>query len=254
MSSGRKTEGLCILAKKQPKEETYSGPKILTFDLESCGVNALKSDLGFITLLGYKWLHEKEAHVLQIDEKALKQFDDRELLEKASKLFEEADLLVGHFASVFDKRFIQGRLLINGLPPIPATKLRDTCMIARSAANFSSNRLKHLAKILNLKNQKLESNWPMAWFKIMQGDTEELSKLAEYCRGDVEATEELYLRLRPFDTAHPRIIMNRSLCPVCSAAIQYRGTAFVNNKQYRRYQCTSCHKWGRETKAIQETN
>jgi len=127
-------------------------PKILFLDLESCGVNALKSDLGFVVIFGYKWAHEKEAHSIVLSQTDLRNFDDSKLLVKASKLMAEADLLVGHFASVFDRRFIQGRLLINGLPPIPMTKLRDTCMISRSVANFSSNRLKHLAKILGMKN------------------------------------------------------------------------------------------------------
>jgi uncharacterized protein YprB with RNaseH-like and TPR domain len=228
-------------------------PKILTFDLESAGVNALKSDLGFVICFGYKWLHEKKAHVIEIAPSDLAAFDDRFLLEQASELFEEADLLVGHFASVFDRRFIQGRLLINGLPPIPPTKIRDTCMIARSVANFSSNRLKHLAKILKLQQQKMENGWPEAWFKVMQGDTKALHGLAKYCKGDVLATEELYKRLLPFDNAHPRVHMDRAKCGSCGEAVQYRGYAFVNSKRYRRFQCTKCFRWGRETNAVKET-
>jgi uncharacterized protein YprB with RNaseH-like and TPR domain len=227
-------------------------PKVLFLDLESAGVNALKSDLGFVTIFGYKWEHEKEAHALTISRPALRAFDDRDLLVKASKIIAQADLICGHFASVFDRRFIQGRLLINGLPPIPPVKLRDTCMIARSVANFSSNRLKHLAKILNLRHQKLENNWPTAWFEIMRGNTKVLEELAEYCKGDVLALEELYHRLLPFDNAHPRMIMDRSRCGMCSGPIEYRGYSFVNNNKYRRYVCKKCGHWGRETTRVEE--
>jgi len=163
------------------KGDKVSEPKILYFDIESAGVNALKSDLGFVIIFGYKWNYEDEVKALTIEKQDLVNFDDKALLIEASKLLEEAHICVGHFSSVFDRRFIQGRLLIHGLPPIPPTKMRDTCMIARSVANFSSNRLKHLAKILELRHQKLENNWPSAWFQVMQGNMAALKGLATYC-------------------------------------------------------------------------
>lgn len=224
--------------------------KILCFDIESAGVNALKADLGFVILFGYKWLHEKEAKVITISGPDLRKFDDRRLLVAASKLFESADLVVGHFASIFDRRFINGRLLIHGLPPLPPTKLRDTCLIARSVANFSSNRLKHLAKILELRHQKLENGWPSAWFQVMQGDMKALQKLAVYCKGDVVALEDLYLRLRPYDNPHPRIVEDREKCPKCGGNVQYHGTIPVGEYKYRRFQCMECGGWGRERKHV----
>lgn len=230
--------------------------KVLIFDIESAGVNALKSDLGFVILFGYKWLGEKDAHIIQASRRCLRQFSDRALLTKAAHLFEEAEIIVAHFGSIFDRRFIQGRLLINGLSPIPPTKMRDTCMIARSVANFSSNRLKHLAKILDLRHQKLENNWPTAWFKVMQGDMAALDGMAEYCKGDVQALEELYLRLRPFDNNHPRLVNEkhdadgRTLCGICGSPVQYRGFALLTHHRYRRFKCKSCGRWDREHRAV----
>lgn len=227
-------------------------PKILFFDIESTGVNALRSDLGIVMLFGYKWAHEKRAHVLKITAHDLRNLDDRKLLIAASALLDEADILVGHFASVFDRRFIQGRLLIHGLPPIPNTKMRDTCMVARSVANYSSNRLKHLAKILNLKHQKLENNWPEAWFEVLRGNMHVLDQLADYCKGDVLALEELYYRLLPFDTPHPRLVEDRSKCGSCGGAVEYRGFAWVGQNKYRRFVCKACRRWDRERKAVRE--
>jgi len=226
-------------------------PRILTIDLETAGVNARNSDLGFVIIFGYKWLHEKEAKAIMIDRKSLKTFDDNKLLTQASQILQRADLVIGHYASMFDRRFFSGRLLINKLPPVPPTKMRDTCIIARSAGKFSSNRLKHLAKILNLKNQKLESGWPEAWFKVMQGNMKVLKEMVEYCKGDVLATEELYLTLKPFDNPHPRMVMNRSLCGVCGGEINYHGYAYVGQLRYRQFQCKSCGKWDRERKAAE---
>ena len=225
-------------------------PKILFLDIESAGVNALRADLGFVIVFGYKWAHEPIPHAYLIGKKDLKAFNDKPLLIKASKLIAEADLVVGHFASVFDRRFIRGRLLIHNLPPIPATRLRDTCMIARSVANFSSNRLKHLTKILKMKHHKTDNNWPEAWFKVMQGDMSHLRALGEYCKGDVLALEELYFRLRPHDNAHPRIVEDRSKCGGCGGPIQYRGNSFVGTYKYRRFQCFQCGQWDRERKHV----
>ena len=236
--------------------ELMAEPRILCFDIESAGVNALKSDLGFVIVFGYKWNDEPKPHSIVIDSRSLRHFDDRKLLMEASDLYKKADLTVAHFGSVFDRRFIQGRLLIHGLPPIPPTKMRDTCMIARSVANFSSNRLKHLAKILNLRHQKLENGWPNAWMRVMQGDMQALKDLAIYCEGDVMALEELYERLKPFDNPHPRLYQNRSACRVCGASIEYRGVVYVGENRYRRYRCTNikgpnkCGKWDRERKAL----
>jgi len=223
--------------------------KILFFDIETAGVNALKSDLGFVILIGYKWAHESKARILKIDEWDLHNFNDKNILTLFARIFEEADLIVAHFGSVFDRRFIQGRLLINGLPPIPNTKMRDTCMIARSVANFSSNRLKHLANILQLKNRKLDNNWPIAWFKVMQGDMKALDNLAIYCKGDVLALEDLYNKLLPFDNCHPRMVMNRSKCRVCGGEVEYRGFSYVGENKYRRLHCIKCNKWDRERRA-----
>ncbi len=229
-----------------------SQPRVLCFDIESAGTNALKSDLGFVIVFGWKFSDEKKAHSLILTQKELHKFDDRRLLIEASKLFAQADVVVAHFGSVFDRRFIQGRLLIHGLPPLPPTKIRDTVFIARSACNYSSNRLKHLAKILKLGNQKLDNGWPMAWFKVMQGDMAALRKMARYCEGDVLALEELYRRLLPFDQAHPRIYADRSKCGACGSDVQYRGHAWVNGLKYRRYECKGCKRWGRETKCLKE--
>jgi uncharacterized protein YprB with RNaseH-like and TPR domain len=240
-------------------------PKILFFDIESGGVNALKSDLGFCLMVGYKWNYEKSAHVLTIEHRHLRHFNDGPLLKEFSAIYNQADLTVAHFGSVFDRRFIQGRLMIHNLPPIPFTRMRDTCMIARSVANYSSNRLKNLGTTLSLKNQKEEkgSGWPAWWFKAMQGDMGAIRKMAHYCKADVLATEELYYRLLPFDNAHPRIYFREPLqgerCPKCGGQVQYRGTRIANNMRYRRFQCINsnfkkfgklCGAWGHERKAM----
>lgn len=251
-SRGDEACGPCRLASPSGPTDLIAPPKdarILFMDIETAGVNALKSDLGFEVCFGYKWGHEKTVHCLTARRSDLKHFRDRWLLEQASRVFEKADLVVGHFATVFDRRFFQGRLVINGLPPIPPTKFRDTCFIARSAFNFSSNRLEHLAQILDLPVQKYKkkagTEWPGWWFRVMQGDMTALKPMAEYCKLDVLTTEALYHRLLGFDRAHPRIVEDRELCGACGGAVRYRGFTWANGNRYRRYACTKCGRWDR---------
>ena len=229
-------------------------PRILFWDIETDGVNALKADLGFCVMVGYKWQGDKDAKVLTVKKKDLRNFNDGPLLTAFSKIYNQADLTVAHFGSVFDRRFIQGRLLINSLPPIPFTKMRDTCMVARSVANYSSNRLGNLCVTLKLPQKKMEkgSGWPLWWFKVMRGDMQALRDMAAYCKDDVRALEALYNRLRPFDNAHPRMFLetDRPSCGKCGGVIQYHGVAFQGNKRYRRFQCNKCGAWGRDTRSI----
>ena len=230
-----------------------SGPKILFFDIETAGVQALKSDLGFCLMVGYKWAGTKGAKVLTIKQKDLRTFNDGPLLTEFSKIYTAADMTVAHFGSVFDRRFIQGRLLINKLPPIPATRMRDTCMLARSIANYSSNRLGNLSNTLNLSNKKIDKGegWPKWWFGSMQGNMQAVRDMAVYCKGDVLALEELYYRLLPFDNPHPRLHRNedRTVCGKCGGDIQYHGWAFEKQLRYKRYQCNDCGSWGRDKSA-----
>lgn len=229
-----------------------NGPRILSFDIETDGTLNFKSDSNFVVIFGYKWMDEPEAHAIHMTRKEILDFNDKPLLEKASKIIEQADILVGHFASVFDRRFIQGRLLIHHLPPIPPTRLRDTCMILRSVANFKSNTLRAACQTLGLKHQKLDNGWPTAWFKVMRGDMQAVKEMVEYCKGDVLAVEDLYKTLLPFDNAHPRMVMDRTKCPIDGSDVVYRGYAYVGTNRYRRFKCVSCGKWGRETNAVKD--
>jgi uncharacterized protein YprB with RNaseH-like and TPR domain len=227
--------------------------RVLFFDLETDGVNALRADLGFVVCFGYKWVGERRTHCLTISEEDLLKNDDSNLLLQASKVLEQADIVVAHYGSVFDRRFFQGRLLANNLPPIPPTKMRDTCMIARSVANFSSNRLAHLADVLGVsqrKYQKKADEWPGWWYRVMRGDMEALKAMAKYCKQDVRTLEAVYERLLPFDNAHPRISLDRTKCAICGGDVLYQGVAYVGERQYRRYKCVSCKRWGRERVAI----
>jgi len=237
-------------------------PKILLWDLETGGVQALRASLGMVLCFGYKWYGEKEVYCKTVNQfpgwfNPARPFpiDDTPLIKFGLKIMEEADLLVAHYGDKFDRRFFQGRCAMNNLPPPPPTKQRDTWRVARTAFNFHSNRLGDLAIHLGLKekkHQKTRDEWPGWWLQAMAGNASKIGAMAKYCAQDVRTLEGIYRRIRVYDNPHPRMYINRNYCRLCGGAVQYRGVAYVGENVYRRYRCTRCQKWDRERTKIKD--
>jgi len=236
---------------------------ILVADLETAGPNSLRSDLASIVNFGYKFLGDKSAKVLTIDEfpnwfSTGKGLNDKPLLKAALEIMEDADIIVMHYGSRFDARFLRGRCAIHGLTPPPPTKVVDTWEIAKRAFNFSSNRLGALCDTLGVDHKKYQKNnpdeWPGWWIRALAGDKKSIHAMAKYCAQDVDALSDLYEVLRPYAPNHPRLVEDRSKCSVCGSAVQYRGTTIVGQHTYRRFQCLNvkCGKWDRERKALKD--
>ncbi len=227
--------------------------KILTLDIETgAGVNGFKADLAVVLCVGFKWAHEKTAKCLSIldygDLKRKKvQEWDKGLLVEFSKVYSEADITVGHYSSVFDLKFINGRLLLHGLPPLPPIKHVDTCFELRKISKFSSNRLGHVAKLLKLSNKKKENGWPEAWIEVTRNPKKHVGGMIPYCKGDVLATEELFIRLRPFmKYVGLNHVIDGDVCPKCSSPkLQKRGRHITVGNIYQRLCCQSCGGWCR---------
>lgn len=236
-------------------------PKVLIWDLETGGVNALKPSLGFIFVFGYKWLGEKEVHTLRFEDyngytNTGTGYTDKYLLKAATKVMEKADLMVAHFGDRFDRPFVNGRLAINSLPPIPTTKQVDTCLLAWKHFNFHSNRLKDLAKFLKCKQRKEENEFPDWWLQALRGGKlakRALDLMEHYNKQDVRTLEEIYLRLRPFENK-PLKLFDKG-CRLCGSPVKYDGGhTRTKEKVYKRFKCTNkvCGYWDRDTKAVKE--
>jgi len=233
--------------------------KVLIWDLETGGVNAFKADLGFIFNFGYKWLGSDTTHCLKVCDyegwwSPETGVVDTALIKDAIKIMEQADMLVAHYGDKFDRRFFQGRCVINGIVPPPPTKQRDTWRIARGAFAFSSNRLGNLAKALGLKQQKYQkkaNEWPGWWIKGMAGHVPSIRAMSKYCKQDVRTLEDVYTKIRIYDNfSHPRLYDSRENCKLCNGSVTYRGYYRTIERRYKRYQCEDCGRWGHETKAV----
>lgn len=226
--------------------------KTLIFDIETgAGVNGFKPDLSVALCIGYKWLHEKTAKCLSVldqgrDLYRMKIHDwDRDMLQEFSSIANEADIIVGHYSSIFDKKYLNGRLLLHGLPPMYPAKHIDTCMALRTISNFSSNRLKHAAKILKLSSQKHENGWPDWWIEVGRNPVKMVKAMIPYCKGDVLATEELYKVIQPFLRRKGFSRADRGfVCPKCgSKHLQRKGKHVTASSTSIRLHCQDCGSW-----------
>ena len=177
------------------------------------------------------------------------------LLEDLNALLNEADATVTHNGVRFDMPKIRGRSLVHGLKPPSPVKEIDTYLIVRKEFGFDANSLEYVAKVLNLKHQKLKhKNFPgfELWLECLKGNPKAWAELKRYNIHDVKVLEELYERVLPYARNHPNVAvyaeqdLTTPACPKCgSHANQRRGWARTNVGKYRRYQCQDCGGWHR---------
>lgn len=240
-----------------------SEPRIVLFDIESLpdlrevmkvipnlsnypGLT-LKATINSIICFGYKIFGEKQTHCINAwDFKSWKKDvnDDKEILEKISKVFENTDCVVTHNGKRFDWKFIQTRLLKHGLPPIPKIIHIDTCSIAKSHLLAFNNRLQTLAKFMT-SEEKLENGGWELWVKVLQRDKKSMELMTKYCKQDVIALEAVFKKLRPFINQMPNYNMysthDKPACPNCGSTIVVKnGTRTQKNGIYQQFKCNSC--------------
>lgn len=235
-------------------------PKILTLDIETMAnlsytwgfyeQNVIKVVRPWYVLcVGYKWLHEKRAHVLSLpDFPAFKKNirDDADLMKVVWKLMDEADLVITQNGDAFDIKKLNTRFLIHGLPPYSPFKSIDTKKTAKANFAFINNKLDNQGEELGLGNKETHEGFPL-WEKCDAGDLKAYKKMASYCKRDIYLTEAVYLKHRPYIKNHPNLNIytdRPEACPAClSKKIHSRGERiFKNNTACQMWRCDDCKK------------
>lgn len=208
----------------------------------------LKATVNSVICFGYSVLGETDTHCLNAwDFPAWKSDinDDRALVSAAYEVLKGADAVVTHNGKRFDWKFLQTRLMVHGLPPLPKTPHIDTCAEAKKNLYLFNNALNTVALALTDKEKLEHEGWNL-WVRVSERDPEALSLMSEYCKQDVNVLRDVFRRLRPFLTQLPNhnvfvIGGSANLCPVCGSTRLYsngiRATKLVS---YRRYTCQDC--------------
>ena len=157
-----------------------------------------------IICICYKWEGNKKVYSLQWDNG-----DDTNMLREFSKVIEEADEVVAHNGDNFDLKWFNARCLICGVDPVPLVKTVDTLKIARKHFYFNSNRLDYLGKLM-FGNGKTSTDFDM-WKKIaLDNDEKALNKMVRYCKHDVVILENVWSKLRDYETPATHAAVNDS--------------------------------------------
>ncbi len=239
--------------------------KILNLDIETAPIKGVVWGLWnnnlsldhidtdwYILTYAAKWLGEKDVLFDALTRyKGYKKDpeNDYELLLTLRDLLDEADIVIGHNARKFDMKKINARFFKHGIHPPSPYQTIDTLEVARQNFALTSNKLQYLATILGI-GSKNDTDINL-WKDCGKGDPEAWERMIAYNIQDVVLLEKVYYALRPWMTKHPNLglfeVDGKVRCPKCGGThLQWRGYVYTQANSYRRFQCQTCHGWGRE--------
>ena len=237
-----------------------TGPRIATLDVETSPIVAYvwslwKVNVGLNqivrewSIMSYciKDLGKKRV-IYEDTSKMADPRDDSELLVKLHTELSTVDIIIAQNGKAFDMKKINARFIEAGLAPLAPIKVIDTLLIAKEVAKFTSNKLEWLSKHLTDVPKDSHNEFPgmELWTECLKGNPKAWKVMKKYNCIDVPATEELYLKLRPYMVGHPNVAAyyndDKTRCPRC-ASVNLRAQdkpALTQSGEYTRYQCADC--------------
>ena len=243
------------MVKKEPTE------RILYFDIETsmCEMYAWglgKQYVGYeqikkerqVICIAWKWEHEKEVHALSWNHKLHKSdaYDDdadKVMLMAFSKVYNSADLAVGHNGLRFDVASINARLMRYDLPLLDPILFDDTYLKTKHI-RLNCHKLDYLGKYLNV-GKKHGTSYTL-WINCMNGDKKALDEMVKYCAQDVSLLAKIYNKVKKYIKSNLNLSVirdDKNICPSCGGHLKKNGikrTATLGLRQT--FVCTSCGK------------
>lgn len=239
------------------------GPRILIFDVETTPLlgwtwgkwkqNVMRIDQNWYMLCAaYKWLGDKETGFFGIYNDPNfhpNSTDDSYVAKRLHKLFNQADIIIGHNGDRFDIKKANSLFRKHGLGPTTHYLTIDTLKVLRKYFGEPSNSLKDIAKEWGLTD-KAETGGLQLWFDCMAGVEAGWTKMRTYNVQDVGTLEELYLEVRPYMVQHPNVGFwadgEEPVCPKCGSwHITFRGNRKTKVSEFQTFQCDACLGYGR---------
>jgi hypothetical protein len=250
-------------ARLQPEAR---GPRIVTLDIETAPLESYHwglwdQNIGLeqivcewsILSFSAKWLGDSRVIYQDTGGRGpAKVRDDRAVVRALWDVLDEADIVIAQNGKAFDVKKINARMLLLGFRPYSPIKIVDTMLAARRHFEFSSNKLAWLSKHLTPAKKSTHKKFPgfELWAQCLKDNPEAWAEMRKYNCQDTVATEQLYLRLRPWIEGHPNVAAYASgekvACPKCGGVdLQMRGRSLTQFGEYHRYQCKGCGGWAR---------
>lgn len=174
---------------------------------------AIYAEFGKVIVISVGIFYEKKGKDLGLRIKSFYGHNEQKLLQEFKDFlhgrFKQDKLrFCAHNGKEFDYPYLCRRMLVNGIKIPPALDLSgkkpwevqhlDTMEMWKFGDRKSFTSLDLMASALGVKSSKSEIDGSMV-NEIYYNDQEGLEKIAYYCRGDVIATAQVYLRLRGID-------------------------------------------------------
>ena len=113
----------------------------------------------------WKWEGENTVHSVSVldDPKRYKAdpHDDYHVIKTLHEVIGQADVIVHHNGDSFDKRYVDTRALVHGLPALPPVASIDTYKVAKSKLYLNSNKLDYIGKLLGVGFAPTPRSFPM---------------------------------------------------------------------------------------------
>ena len=185
--------------------------KILVYDIETSRIagkvwNTGKQFVGHKQLRGettiisisWKYVGGDKVYHLTWD----KNHCDKTMVEKFLKEYNKATMVIGFNNNSFDNKIIAARAMKYRLHLDRFVKSYDIYRMAKRVVKLPSYSMEYMCKYFGLSVQKLKHEGIIMWDMIEDGNPtqqrEYLKKMVDYNVGDIVATEELYLTLKPY--------------------------------------------------------
>ena len=184
----------------------------------------LRASVSTVICFGYQVLGEDKQQIINAwDFPGWQQNinDDKALVTAAYEILRDADCVVTHNGKRFDQKFLQTRLLINGLPALPKVHHADTKALASSNLYFLSNSLDNLAANLGLERKLDHEGWDL-WVKVSERDPAACKLMSDYCKQDVKVLSQLFKKLKPFAKMPNYNLFTEvkgNVCPNCGSTL-----------------------------------
>lgn len=249
------------------KSKSSQLPKIVTLDIETAplqsyhwglwdqniGLEQIKNEWTILSFSA-KWLGEDTVIYADTGGKGRKKVrDDYDLLQKLWYILDKADIVVAQNGQAFDIKKINARLLMAGFGPYSPIKIIDTMLVAKKHFAFTSNKLKWMSAHLTATEKSEHKQFPgfELWAECLKDNPKAWAEMKKYNCIDTRATEELYLKVRPWIEGHPNVAAYSDqcedlACPKCgSTDVSPKGIARTQYGRYYRYHCNDCGGWSR---------
>lgn len=248
-----------------------TAPSIVTLDIETSplesytwglwdqnvGLEQIKTEWSILSYSA-KWLGSKEIFFNHTGGRGPKKVrDDKPLMKELWNLLDQADLVVAQNGARFDIKKINSRLVVHGFGPYSPIRIVDTLSVAKKHFGFTSNKLAWLSKYLTETKKSEHKKFPgfELWLECLKDNPAAWAEMRKYNIQDVVATEQLYLKQRPWISGHPNVANynfdESEQCPKCaSPRLQARGWAVTQAGKYQRLQCQDCGGWSRSKKNL----